>query len=155
MLPAALFLQLMKPKKEPITKMKTTLRLLICIVAILQFGCETMSPQWRATGTLLVEKAAALAVSTVLNSAVSPADRQVKQDFLHSAATGLRSTENTSITSDDIAKVINIWTPEKNHWKQLAADAAVLFATEQSKGTSQDKIIEMLAQGLQKAASSP
>ena len=136
--------------------MKTTLRLLICIVAILQFGCANQTPQQRQATAFFVQKAVEVAASTIFNVAISPSDKERKAEIINAVAIGLVASEqNKPLTSEDVATAVNLLTPEKNHWKTLAADLAVVFATEQKKGTSAEQTINMIAEGLQKAASSP
>jgi hypothetical protein len=130
------------------------LSLILATLALLLAGC-TLTPEqkakWGATGSFVASKAASLAGKIILNAAVSQFDGNNKADFLDSAAEGLRTQMTTAITSDDVAQIIKIWTPDKPHWGELASQAAQLY--DATPGKPMDKV-EAIASGLNIAAAS-
>ncbi len=113
-------------------------------------------PKLKQTLDVVTARAWELAKSTVIDAAVSQLDAQHKGDFLHSAAQGLRENMLTVVNSDDIAKIVKIWTPaEKPQWMDLAAGAARIYADAGPSNDLQSRaVIEAIAGGLQKATAS-
>ncbi len=127
----------------------------ICVICGLFAGCSSWTPEQRAkagaTGSFLAQKAAQIAMQTVISAAVSQADASAKGNYLDSVATGLRTNAVASITSDDVRALVKIWTPgDKPHWTELAASIAELF--ESTRGVPEAERVEMIAAGLNAAA---
>lgn len=140
--------------------MKITLRNLytvLLLAALLLFltltGCATTQAtkdKWSQTGSFLLNKAKSIATRVVLNAAVSSLDKGNKADFLDGASLGLRSEMQNVVTGDDIARVIGIWTPPKEHWQELGTNLGKTFddAKEKDKAVA----VEAIASGLNNAA---
>ncbi len=147
-------------KDEEGDKRSTVIPLIILFagigIMIFSTGCELTEVQkskWSATGSVLKRQVTNIAINTVLNAATSQLDREKKENFLHSAATGLRTEMLTVVNSNDIAEVIKIWTPEPNHWKTLAAQVATVYEQADPKTDAErTRVIEAIARGLQDAA---
>lgn len=108
--------------------------------------------QWSATGGLVARKVAAVAGKVVLDSAIASLTGK-EANWLDSAAAGVR-TLPASITSEDIAEVVKIWTPaEKSEkWDKLGNAIADVAKQELERGTPPPKVAEGVAVGLNNAA---
>lgn len=134
-----------------------TLPLRICVICAIcgSFlpACSSWTPETKAkasaTGSFLAQKAAAIALRTVVSAAVGQADASTKGNYLDSLATGFRS--EVSIDSSDIAQLVQIWTPgDKPHWAELATSITQLF--ESTRDLPEAERIEAIATGLNLAA---
>lgn len=106
--------------------------------------------QLAQTGSYVAQKAASLALQTVVSSAINQADASAKGDYLDSFATGLRTNAAASLSSDDIKAIAQIWTPDKPHWTALADSIAQLFLS--TRNVPEAQRVELIAQGLNDAA---
>lgn len=127
----------------------------ILLIAVALTAC-TFTPeqkqQWAATGSLVLQKAEQIAFNTILSAATSSGDEITKGDFLHSAAEGLRENMGSIVTSDDVAAIVRIWTPQKQHWETLAAQLAEAYAQAHPGDTrARAQVVEAIAEGLQRA----
>ena len=101
------------------------------------------------------KRAAILARDAVLSAAISEADKGSKADYLDAVAQGLRANAGNIVTSDDVAAVVKIWTPqEKAHWETLAGEAASITSDALQKHGKRNAgaIVETVAKGLNQAA---
>jgi len=116
-------------------------------------SCQNLTPSQRqqvnATGSYLIKKAATLATQIVLNAAISQLDREKKEDWLDSLATGFYASSGSIVTSNDVREIAAIWAPAKPHWQKLAVNLAEEY--ENTPGSPRDKAIAV-GIGLQKAA---
>lgn len=129
--------------------------LALLVTTTLLTGCATTpetQAKYKATGAFLAEKAAAIAGRVLLNSAVSYFDKDRKEDFLHSAATGLRTEMLSILNADDVRRVVDIWTPDKPHWGELAGELAEAYQKARQQGAPRDVAVEAVASGVQSAA---
>jgi hypothetical protein len=126
----------------------------ILIPALCLTGCQPQTPEtrakWAQTGQVLATRAANIAGRVILNAALASVTNQ-DADFLDSAAHGLRSEIPNIVTSDDVARIVQIWTPPAAQWTHLAGQLADQFA-EASKDTPAAVAVEALAIGLNRAA---
>lgn len=135
--------------------MKALAPILLAIASFLMvwlfLGCSSMTDdqkaKWGATGSFLAQKAMQIAGNVILSAATSSQDAGHKADWLDSAAAGLRT--EVSISSDDVSRLVQIWTPERNHWTTLAENLAKAY--EDAPGSPAQKA-EALARGLNEAA---
>ena len=122
-------------------------------------GCawvERHRPQIDATLGVVSARALAVVEKVLLSVAVDEADKNFKADFLDSVATGLRQNETTIVNSEDVAKIVKIWSPNDGAaWQSLAGNLGTLAGSAlQSAGKTQSAaIIENIATGLNNAAS--
>lgn len=132
-------------------------RLLLIPVLFLLPSCVSLKTWWSAhsaqvgaTGSLLAQKAATLAVKVVLNAATSQKDTDSKANYLDSMAAGVRSLDwSTAISADDIKQVAAIWTPANANWQYLGSSLGSAF--NQTSGPT-DQRLEAIASGLNAAA---
>ena len=91
----------------------------------------------------------------LISAAVDQADKQFKADFLDSVATGLRQNEATIVNSEDVAKIVRIWSPNDGaQWQQLAGNLGTVTgnALATAGQTNAATIVENIATGLNTAA---
>ena len=121
-------------------------------------GCawvESHRPQIDATLGIVGARALAVAESVVLSVAEDEADKNFKADFLDSVATGLRQNETTIVTSDDVSKIVRIWSPNDGAaWQSLAGNLGTVAgkALESAGSMQSATIVENIAVGLNDAA---
>lgn len=116
-------------------------------------GCaltaEQRSTATSSTVSFLVQKAMNIALGTVVAAAQSSTDSAAKGDWLDSLAKGFRSS--VSISSDDIWRLVQIWTPaDKSHWSNLGQELVQFY--DQTKAVPEPQRIEAIAYGLNLAA---
>lgn len=142
------------PSTSPAAVAKVLIASLL-IGSISLSGCSNLTPDQKAkvtaTGSYVVQKAASIALQTVVSAAVNQSDANAKGNYLDSFANGLRTNAVASISSDDIHAIAQIWTPaDKPHWTDLADSIAQLFVN--TRGVPEEQRIELIAQGLNDAA---
>ena len=121
-------------------------------------GCawvESHRPQIDATLGIVGARSLAVAESVVLSVAEDEVDKNFKADFLDSVATGLRQNETTIVTSDDVSKIVRIWSPNDGAaWQSLAGNLGTVAgkALESAGSTQSATIVENIAVGLNDAA---
>lgn len=116
-------------------------------------GCSSTSAQWKATGAIVGKRVAGVALKAVLSAAISPRDESRKQDFLWSTADALQANAASLVTADDVARLVDIWTPDKSHWVTLASSLADEYARTHPQNSAQRQAtIDALAAGLREAA---
>lgn len=129
---------------------------LLCLASLT--GCtwiKAHQPQLTATASVIGQRALIVAEQTLLSAAVSEADSGFKADYLDAISSGLRANETNIVTSDDVAKIVTIWSPnDGSHWQALASGLAhvtdqALTISGQNKAAT---IVEQLATGLNAAA---
>ena len=134
---------------------------LIAVILIFIFGfsgCAWIAahqPQIDDTFDVMEQRVLAVAENVLLSSAIDEADKNFKADFLDSVASGLRANETTIISSDDVAKIVKIWSPNDGaQWQQFAGSLGTIAGTAmQSAGKTQSaSIVENIATGLNNAA---
>ena len=123
---------------------------LILVLILAPSGCAWISvhqPQIDDTFYVLGQRA--------LAAAIDEADKNFKADFLDSVASGLRANETTIVNSDDVSKIVKIWSPNDGaQWQQFAGSLGTIAGTAlQSAGKTQSAaIVENIATGLNNAA---
>ena len=121
-------------------------------------GCawvQTHQPQIDATLGVVGARALAVAEKVLLSVAVDEVDKNFKADFLDSVASGLRANETTIVNSDDVAKIVQIWSPNDGAaWQQLAGNLGTVAgnALATAGETKTAAIVENIATGLNNAA---
>ena len=121
-------------------------------------GCAWISAhQSQIDSTLAVvgQRALAVAEQVLISVATDEADKNFKADFLDSVASGLRQNETTIVNSDDVAKIVQIWSPNDGaQWQQLAGSLGSVAgnALETAGQTQAAAIVENIATGLNNAA---
>ena len=121
-------------------------------------GCAWVNAhqsQISATGGIVGDRAAVIAEPVLVGMAVNAADKNHKADFLDSVATGLRQNEASIVNSDDVSRIVKIWSPNDGaHWQQLAGNLGALTGQAlQAQGHGQTAaIVENIAVGLNTAA---
>ena len=121
-------------------------------------GCAWMNAhqaQLSATAGVVGDRAAVIAEQVLVGMAVSAADKSHKADFLDSVATGLRQNEASIVNSDDVSRIVKIWSPNDGaQWQQLAGNLGTLTGQAlQAQGNTQSAaIVESLATELNAAA---
>jgi hypothetical protein len=122
------------------------------IAAAFLSGCAMTAEQSanaRATAGLIAGRVASIAGSVIMNSL---ANQNEGEDFLHSAATGLRTQSLSIVTAEDVRKVIDIWTPERPQWEKLGDKAGEEFERATAAGLAPPVAVEAIAEGMQDAA---
>jgi hypothetical protein len=77
--------------------------------------------QWNATVRVVEQRALEVASRVLLAAATDEADKGFKADFLDSVAAGLRENGTTVISSEDVEKIVQIWSPnDGTQWQALA-----------------------------------
>ena len=136
---------------------------LIVVILIFIFGfsgCAWITvhqQQIDDTFDVMGQRALAVAENVLLSSAIDEADKNFKADFLDSVASGLRANETTIVNSDDVAKIVKIWSPnDGTQWQQFAGSLGAIAGTAlQSAGKNKSaSIVENIATGLNNAAAS-
>jgi hypothetical protein len=121
-------------------------------------GCawvQTHKAQIDGTLSVVGQRALAVAENVLISAAVDAADKDFKANFLDSVAAGLRANEATIVNSDDVAKIVQIWSPNDGaQWQQLAGSLGTLASNAlETAGQSQaSTIVENIATGLNNAA---
>jgi hypothetical protein len=121
-------------------------------------GCawvQTHKPQIDATLAVVGQRALAVAENVLISVAVDEADKSFKADFVDSVASGLRQNETTIVNSDDVSKIVQIWSPNDGaQWQQLAGSLGTVAGNAlQSAGKTQSAaVVENIATGLNNAA---
>lgn len=126
--------------------------LAIILTAFLLSSCawiETHQDAIKTTGGVIAQRAAIIAFNTVLTLATSPRDEAKKQDYLDGLAVAFRSNIGNVLTSGDVKKLAEAWTPEKPHWNDLAERFAVEWERLQPKTSAESaRFLEAFAAGL-------
>jgi len=121
-------------------------------------GCawiQTHQSQIDSTLEIVGSRVANVAFQTLVNSAVDEADAGFKANYLDTIASGLRSQETTIVSSDDIAKIIQVWSPNDGAaWQTVAANVATVAdqALAANGKTQAAAVVEQVASGLNTAA---
>lgn len=121
-------------------------------------GCawvQTHQPQIDATLDVVGQRALTVAEKVLISVAVDEADKNFKADFLDSVASGLRQNEANIVTSDDVSKIVQIWSPNDGAaWQSLAGNLGTVAgkALESAGNTQSATIVENIATGLNDAA---
>ena len=121
-------------------------------------GCawvQAHRTQIDATLDVVGQRALAVAEKVLISVATDEADKNFKADFLDSVATGLRQNETTIVNSDDVSKIVQIWSPNDGAaWQQLAGSLGTVAGNAlQSAGQNKSAaIVENIAVGLNDAA---
>jgi len=114
-----------KPTTETGTANNILSVLALCAVFSLS-GCawiQTHQTQIGETVAVIVERAATSLGSALLSAAVSPNDKDGKANYLDGVAGAF--WEQPIVTSDDVSKIVNIWSPnDGEQWKNLASGLA-------------------------------
>lgn len=124
---------------------------------VLLTSCESLTPEQRdnvnQTGSLVARKAAGVAAKILLQSAIGAMSGDRKEDFLHSAALGLRSEMGSIITANDVQEVVKIWTPKQEPgFAKLASDLGRAYKSAIQNGAEPMEAVEAVAVGLQDVA---
>jgi hypothetical protein len=136
----------------------TPLILLALLPVFVFSGCAWISAhqtQIDATLSVVGQRALSVAENVLISAATDEADKSFKADFLDSVASGLRQNEATIVSSDDVEKIVQIWSPNDGaQWQQFAGTlGAVAGNALQSAGKAQaSTIVESIATGLNNAA---
>ena len=121
-------------------------------------GCawvQTHRTQIDDTLAVVGQRTLSVAERVLISVATDEADKNFKADFLDSVATGLRQNETTIVNSDDVSKIVQIWSPNDGAaWQQLAGSLSTVAGNAlQSAGQTQSAaIVENIAVGLNDAA---
>ena len=121
-------------------------------------GCAWISahkPQIDSTLAIVGQRALAVAEQVLISVAADEADKNFKADFLDAVASGLRQNETTIVNSDDVAKIVQIWSPNDGaQWKSLAGSLGTVAgnALATAGETQSAAIVENIATGLNNAA---
>jgi len=121
-------------------------------------GCawvQTHKPQIDSTLAVVGQRALSVAENVLISAAVDETDKSFKADFLDSVASGLRQNETAIVNSDDVAKIVQIWSPNDGaQWQELAGSLGTVAGNAlQSAGQGQSAaIVENIATGLNNAA---
>ena len=121
-------------------------------------GCawvQTHRTQIDDTLAVVGQRALSVAERVLISVATDEVDKNFKADFLDSVATGLRQNETTIVNSDDVSKIVQIWSPNDGAaWQQLAGSLSTVAGNAlQSAGqTKSAAIVENIAVGLNDAA---
>jgi len=131
----------------------------LCMVPLLAFsGCAWISahqPQIDSTLAVVGQRALSVAENVLISTATDEVDKNFKADFLDSVASGLRANETTIVNSDDVAKIVKIWSPNDGaQWQQLAGSLSTVAgdALQSAGQTKSATIVENIATGLNNAA---
>lgn len=113
--------------------------------------------QWNATVRVVEQRAIDVATRVLIAAAKDEADKGFKADFLDSVAAGLRENGATIVSSEDVEKIVKIWSPnDGTHWQTLAGQLGSVAAD--ALGNAGEKkagaIVEHIATGLNNAAAS-
>lgn len=106
--------------------------LLFLIPALMLQGCAVFEyPGFggatKATLEIVGVRTAEALAEAVFSQALSAADAGQKVDIAQGLATGLRTLEGTAVTSDMVAQLVVIWTPQAMHWKALAGQLKEIY----------------------------
>jgi hypothetical protein len=121
-------------------------------------GCAWISAhqtQIDATLSVVGQRALSVAENVLISAATDEADTSFKADFLDSVAAGLRANEATIVSSDDVEKIVQIWSPNDGaQWQQLAGSLGTVAGNAlATAGQGQaSTIVESIATGLNNAA---
>ena len=123
-------------------------------------GCSWIAAhqkQWNATLRVVEERALTVATRVLIGMAVNQSDKAFKADFLDSVAAGLRENAATVVSSEDVARIVSIWSPnDGGHWQTLAGQLGTVAADafERSGRNQTAVVVENIASGLNHAAAS-
>jgi len=123
-------------------------------------GCAWVTAhraQIDSTLDVVGQRALSVAENVLISAATDEADKNFKADFLDSVATGLRANETTIVNSDDVEKIVKIWSPNDGaQWQSLAGKLGTVAGEAlQSSGQSKSAtVVEQIATGLNNAAAS-
>ena len=134
----------------------------LIVVALLPLfalsGCawvQSHKPQIDGTLAVVGQRALSVAENVLISAAVDETDKSFKADFLDSVASGLRQNETTIVNSEDVSKIVQIWSPnDGQQWQQLAGSLGTVAGNAlQSAGKVQSAaVVENIATGLNNAA---
>ena len=136
----------------------TPLILLALLPVFALSGCAWISAhKTQIDDTLAVvgQRALTVAEQVLISVATDEADKNFKADFLDAVASGLRQNETTIVNSDDVAKIVQIWSPNDGaQWQQLAGNLGSVAgnALAAAGETQSAAIVENIATGLNNAA---
>ena len=121
-------------------------------------GCAWVTAhrsQIDSTLDVVGQRALSVAENVLISAATDEVDKNFKADFLDSVATGLRANETTIVNSDDVEKIVKIWSPNDGaQWQSLAGKLGTVAGEAlQSSGQSKSAtVVEQIATGLNNAA---
>jgi len=113
--------------------------------------------QWNATVRVVEQRALEVASRVLLAVATDEADKGFKADFLDSVAAGLRENGSTVVSSEDVEKIVKIWSPnDGTQWQTLAGQLGTVAADALARAGERNAatITEHIATGLNNAAAS-
>lgn len=119
-------------------------------------GCATSS--FQASDALpFVRPAVSLACTGVLNLALDGQDRIDKANMVYAVAKAVRTLSGGTVpTPSDLAKVIDLWMPDKSHWSKLSTTISGVYSGAFSKLQGNPllavQILEQIAQGCEDSA---
>jgi len=128
----------------------------LCLTSLT--GCAWITAhQTQIDSTLAVvgNRALVVAENVLISAATNEIDANFKADYLDSIASGLRANEASIVTSDDVAKIVTIWSPNDGAaWQSLGAGVAqvadqALTAADKPQAAA---VVEQIATGLNTAA---
>ena len=147
-----------KPSANSGTAKITPLIAVALLPLVTLSGCAWISAhQSQINSSLAVvgQRALDVAERVLISAAVNEADKNFKADFLDAVAEGLRQNQANIVTSDDIARIVQIWAPNDGaQWQKLAGNLGAIAGNAlQSAGkTEAAAIVESIATGLNDAA---
>ncbi|XHR30400.1 MAG: hypothetical protein ACFUZC_07525 [Chthoniobacteraceae bacterium] len=136
----------------------TPLILLALLPVFALSGCawvQAHKTQIDSTLAVVGNRALNVAEQVLISVAADEADKNFKADFLDAVASGLRQNEATIVNSADVAKIVQIWSPNDGaQWQQLAASLGTVAgnALATAGKTEASTIVENIATGLNTAA---
>jgi len=133
--------------------------ILLCMVPLFAMsGCAWITAhQSQIDSTLAVigNRAMTVAENVLLSTATDEADSNFKANYLDTIASGLRANETSIVSSDDVASIVKIWSPNDGaQWQQLAGSLGTVAgdALQSAGKTNSATIVENIATGLNNAA---
>ena len=111
--------------------------------------------QWDSTLHVIESRVLDVATRVLIAAASNDSDKDFKADFLDSVAAGLREGGATVVSSEDVEKIVKIWSPNDGaQWKALAGELGSVAAD--AFGNAGEKrvaaVVEHIATGLNNAA---
>lgn len=97
--------------------------LLLSSCASVRMGTQTSLPYLRPSVSLVC--------GAVLNISINdPADRKEKAKWICGVAKGIRTLSTGIVPSvDEVRALIELWTPDKNHWSELSVSITAVYAS--------------------------
>lgn len=94
-----------------------------------------------------------IAIESIIQASINSKDRNKKESFLDDASNQLQHNLAYAITAEDVRHIIEAVTPDKSHWRDLAAKVADVYL-QNTPTTEADRrrLIEAIAEGLKSAS---